>query len=316
MTTTERASDESVDLACPLCGYNLRGLAEPRCPECGGAFDWGELLDHGRDHHRWLFEHGHGRDARTFVATWLRTAAPGRFWRDVSPANTVHLGRLVRYWLIGCVPLLALVVAPVVHDGIAMNRDLQAFRALYRPVPGRPGAYAAPGRKTVLTAGQLNAVIPPLLSVGFVRRVFIFHRWRDDGPWLGPAAVTAAWPLLSAAALLVFQVSLRRAKVRPAHVLRVAVYGCDFTLLLTAITLAGTRVPIPNPFRTSPITDHTAGAILLAGAACAAVATWRMSVALRRYLQFDRPAWTVMAAQAMAVLSVCAMLVRAARWIP
>src|ERR1700678_2777121 len=23
------------DAPCPLCGYNLRGLASPRCPECG-----------------------------------------------------------------------------------------------------------------------------------------------------------------------------------------------------------------------------------------------------------------------------------------
>ncbi len=23
------------DVACPLCGYNLRGLTSPRCPECG-----------------------------------------------------------------------------------------------------------------------------------------------------------------------------------------------------------------------------------------------------------------------------------------
>lgn len=25
------------DVACPACGYNLRGLREPRCPECGEA---------------------------------------------------------------------------------------------------------------------------------------------------------------------------------------------------------------------------------------------------------------------------------------
>ena len=25
-------------IACPLCGYNLTGLTEARCPECGGSF--------------------------------------------------------------------------------------------------------------------------------------------------------------------------------------------------------------------------------------------------------------------------------------
>src|SRR3954449_9349849 len=33
------------DLACPLCGYNLRGLREPRCPECGYRFRWADLTD-------------------------------------------------------------------------------------------------------------------------------------------------------------------------------------------------------------------------------------------------------------------------------
>jgi hypothetical protein len=32
------------DLYCPACGYNLRGLPEYRCPECGGEFDVGELV--------------------------------------------------------------------------------------------------------------------------------------------------------------------------------------------------------------------------------------------------------------------------------
>src|SRR5687768_18521450 len=30
---------------CPLCDYDLRGLAEPRCPECGYRFTWEELRD-------------------------------------------------------------------------------------------------------------------------------------------------------------------------------------------------------------------------------------------------------------------------------
>lgn len=25
---------------CPGCGYDIRGLSEQRCPECGSAFDW------------------------------------------------------------------------------------------------------------------------------------------------------------------------------------------------------------------------------------------------------------------------------------
>ena len=39
---TARAGPTSV--ACPLCGYNLTGLAEARCPECGGRFTLDQLL--------------------------------------------------------------------------------------------------------------------------------------------------------------------------------------------------------------------------------------------------------------------------------
>ncbi len=35
------ATDEG--LRCPRCAYNLTGLAEPRCPECGAAFDWARV---------------------------------------------------------------------------------------------------------------------------------------------------------------------------------------------------------------------------------------------------------------------------------
>jgi DNA-directed RNA polymerase subunit RPC12/RpoP len=31
-------------VACPTCGYNLTGLAEARCPECGGRFTLDELF--------------------------------------------------------------------------------------------------------------------------------------------------------------------------------------------------------------------------------------------------------------------------------
>ena len=33
-------------VTCPTCGYNLTGLAEARCPECGARFTLDELLAH------------------------------------------------------------------------------------------------------------------------------------------------------------------------------------------------------------------------------------------------------------------------------
>jgi hypothetical protein len=31
-------------IACPLCGYNLAGLTEARCPECGGSFTLEQIV--------------------------------------------------------------------------------------------------------------------------------------------------------------------------------------------------------------------------------------------------------------------------------
>ena len=31
------------DILCPCCGYNLRGIEGPRCPECGREFEWEQL---------------------------------------------------------------------------------------------------------------------------------------------------------------------------------------------------------------------------------------------------------------------------------
>ncbi len=47
------------ELACPLCDYSLRGLIDPRCPECGyGAFDWDVLGASAGGTHPYLYEHG------------------------------------------------------------------------------------------------------------------------------------------------------------------------------------------------------------------------------------------------------------------
>ena len=58
------------DLRCPLCDYDLRGLVDPRCPECGyGAESWELLRERIRTSHPWLYEHHPERGAWSFVRT-------------------------------------------------------------------------------------------------------------------------------------------------------------------------------------------------------------------------------------------------------
>jgi len=71
-------------LRCPGCGYNLTGLIENRCPECGGEFDRDRLLALLESGPRpipvWDDKDSHVlvRFARVCLITWF---APGRFGR-------------------------------------------------------------------------------------------------------------------------------------------------------------------------------------------------------------------------------------------
>ena len=275
--TTPVPSDSPADLLCPLCGYNLRGLTTPRCPECGFAFTWAELLDERRDRHPWLFEHGRRRNVRTFLATYVRSAFPRRFWRTVTPANPVHVGRLLAYWAIANVALALVAAVPTVRLVVETGRRDVLIRSMYTPTPGQPGHYDGPDPQVVqyvgyyggpavyrntfpivtVTAAQLDAVAPPVASTAFAvqardawQAVRSSYLWSSAGdPGFVPAvAIVLAWPWLSVAALLVFAASMRRAKVSPVHVVRAAVYGCDLALLaaVAAAVLWGTAVRPPS----------------------------------------------------------------------
>lgn len=73
-------SQVEYDVNCPLCDYNLRGLVEPRCPECGFRFVWSEVLDPVRRKHPYLFEHHPRTWFRSFWKTLWAGWRPRRFW--------------------------------------------------------------------------------------------------------------------------------------------------------------------------------------------------------------------------------------------
>jgi hypothetical protein len=313
--------DGTVELACPLCGYNLRGLTEPRCPECGFAFTWAELLDAKRDRHPWLFEHGRGRNVRAFVATYGRTPFARRFWLSVTPSNPVHLGRLALYWLLVSLPLATALLWSVPGQLARRAADVAADRAIYLPaLAAHPFVYLPrTGYRGPLTAAALDAEYPVPWSPAFF--VLAWERadlTEDAGAVAAAVAVPLAWPWLTAAALLLFQPSMRRARVRPAHVLRVAVYGCDFGLLLAAVAAVAFVAALSfasawqwELYRATGLQTDSA-AVLAVIATAAGIAAYRTGRAYRSYLRFHWPVPTVLAAQAVVVFAVLAI---EARWL-
>ena len=97
---------------CPLCRYNLRGLSEARCPECGFTFEWREILDITRRKHPYLFEHHPERNVWSFCRTLVGGLNPWIFWRTLHPAQAADERRLTAYrWMAKGIASLPLVVS-------------------------------------------------------------------------------------------------------------------------------------------------------------------------------------------------------------
>lgn len=103
------ATDEG--LRCPQCGYNLTGLAEPRCPECGAAFDWAQVRAAAHRGPAIAFERARGW--RKLPAFFLTAAtvllAPWVFARQMQ--HRASLRHAAVFFVLCFVPALARAIA-------------------------------------------------------------------------------------------------------------------------------------------------------------------------------------------------------------
>src|SRR4051812_9296702 len=102
------------DVRCPLCDYNLRGLTDPRCPECGHRFDWAVVTDPNRRLHPYLFEHHPERNIPSFSQPLGGPLRPRRFWDSLPASQPIRPGRMRLYAvlaaLVASTSLVALLV--------------------------------------------------------------------------------------------------------------------------------------------------------------------------------------------------------------
>ena len=241
------------DIVCPLCDYNLRGLSEPRCPECGYRFNWPHLLHPERWQHPFLFEHQPRRNIWSFFRTLGTSFFPRNFWSVLNASHPTRPGRLFLYWM-GASALVAMAVLLLV---------VELFLRTDSP-------------------------------------------WARERLWLdliSRVAICLAWPLLTFATLMIFRASMRRAKVRPVHVARCVVYGCNAAvwvgLLLSALSLL-LELDGLTPFITL---------MAFFCVAIGAVNIYHLGCAYRQYLRFDRPWATIAATQIIVGLIFCVLAV-------
>jgi hypothetical protein len=269
---------------CPFCGYNVRGLLEARCPECGRRFSWWEVLDPNRATHPYLFEHHPDRGVRSFWKTALMTNFPAHFWRTLSPAHAPRVWRLLLYVLI----VLMLMLTPLVAIGVRQIHAVFTLPLRWQPDWRTPWAdtaelYAPSGRLgNTLLAMPIGSMLAATSTL--------------PGLVMMNAAFAIEWGLGTFVTMLIFQQSLGKRGIRMSHVARVIVYCSDFAIWAAiALCIALTLQPIADELNTSlaPIFAFTG----VAGLLYWPVTVYRMFYAFRHYLRIDRPIVSVLIVQ-------------------
>jgi hypothetical protein len=300
------------DVRCPLCDYDLRGLAEPRCPECGYRFVWADLTDPQRRLHPYLFEHHPRHNVWSFVRTMAGALRPRRFWSSLKPSQRSRPRRLLVYWLIAAL-LLPLgyagafsvqAVRYAKEHELTRRMNLASYTQYYRQYGANPHTqnlttqmiYEAGGPQ-----GFVDKEWPPVGTWAYV--VYVFRRFKEPrlSQHLELTITLLAWPWLTLATLMIFRASMKRAKVNAAHVLRCVVYTGDAVPWLGLFAFFS----LPPAIEWLDLGRYTAYRFAVVAAPLFALFTgWRLSAAYRHYLQFDRPVATAAAAQAIVLLVV------------
>lgn len=300
------------DLHCPLCEYNLRGLTEPRCPECGAAFDWDEVRDPSRRLHPYLFEHHPERDVSSFLQTLRGGLNPRRFWTTLFPTQPSRPRRLMWYWLI-CIGVGML--ASAVQFGVAANWlqiDHQSERARVAGMAAK-GWVPPPG----MTLQQVQDLWYPLFPspsffmelLGFSRRAGWAYSTHEIW-WVGcyfQFMLLVIWPAVAVAVMMLLRATMRRAQVRRIHLARVAIYCCDLAAWSGLISLPLVVLPPLAGPHGAPPSDWSILVMWLPVIAFF-VMTHRLALAIANYLRVRHAFGTALAVQVIFVLVAMKML--------
>jgi len=294
------------DIRCPLCDYNLRGLTEPRCPECGFRFSWPELLDPGLRHHPFLFEHHPKRNLWSFWKTVCGGLRPGRFWKSLHPNQPSRPRRMALYQLF-CWSAFLLVSASLIIDcGVNLNRFLGQNRAMWIGMskdPKRAEWVSSMANRYGSLQQLLDVQCPKPDSLRYYQYLLRQMRHSETAVVAGLFLIAFAfWPLATFATLQIFRWSMRRAKVRTIHVVRCVVYSFDgvfwcgvaVSLFIVAVILTGSRAS-----QAATLGGISFFLVIIALPFMAR----RLMIAYRDYLRFDRPAATIACTQLIVALT-------------
>jgi len=191
---------------CPRCGYNLRGIIQTwnqtgacpltgKCSECGFDFNWKRVFE--IPDHPWLFEyHWRRNPIRSFFTTLYRSAFPWKFWREIDLFWPVRIWPIVVMIIILLITTLAALIGGIIKWRL-FNHDVHWVN--WRYLMGYP-VNKGPWFSTYYSMTY------------YLRESFII-------------AGTIAWAVAVPFAFGLLPISLSRAKVRKAHLIRVFCYS-------------------------------------------------------------------------------------------
>jgi len=277
------------EILCPLCQYNLRGIPDPRCPECGYRFQWAELLDPDLNH-PYLFEQTRRHYIRSYFKTLTRNGKPGTFWKTLRPNMRMSGEKLVLYYAI-CAVLAALPAIWII--------SFPAIRSVW-PWSSAPAAMVT---RTRTISGRTYVQRMPPTPNWAQRNLSMLNRNQELTFFI--CATMAIYPLISIGTLMLFHESMRRAKVLPRHVVRIGLYSAD------TIVWNGLWIILAMFVQTLPGVPVTLMTLCGLGILLTFVfTTARIAAAYAHYMRFPDPVATAMLSQFIAFLTLAVL------WIP
>lgn len=275
------------DIHCPRCGYNLRTLTHPRCPECGLVVDWHEAIAHAMAQSELLFEHAwRRRPIRSWLKTFWWAVRPASFWDRISIHDRVQVLPLFVYWIIAFGVCLA-----ILHVTCGLFSFLLAH------------VLSARGNQPSLTLERIQYQLDRVATMPLTR----------DYRYLLWLAGIISFQVGTAGVLLALRQTWFKFHIRTAQVVRVIAYALTplmASAVLIGLVLAGafplyalsgpvpflpymnytndsgqTRYFVPVSMRSGLSTPLQAAALYGAMALTMIIAMYSISLGLSRYLR-------------------------------
>jgi hypothetical protein len=228
-------------LLCPACGYNLTGLTESRCPECGNGFDRAQLLRARDEGAPVLYDRRGQPHTRFFTVFFAALFTPGRLARAL-PLRPGHAHgwrhSLLCYTLAATVVLVADLGFVVPFSGLwpiflgavvgALGTCMlcESVLAIVLAAMVPPTATADPYRfwRGALHYTSGYTLLTALWGIGIALRPWGGRGWPEPWPQIALATPVFAW-WVAALSVIVCQRGAPGWSARVAAVVEIVIFG-------------------------------------------------------------------------------------------